>query len=252
MPRARLHPDYVDPREVDEVGLRWNWFKSESVVLPVPEFVNMPNEDRTDFVLVPMKCHRHPNGGGWVSDQAYVAPSVRVDPAGFVAGTAFLTGETVVYNYNGAFGSSRLYGRASLGEGTGRGFFKLYGNGQMFGQVTCVGPGGEGEVFPEAPDGARAYGSIQILGGAGITDGGDKGDVFGAYKALEDPEYVDTKFPNKSQHHADFCPIRGPSPEGGFDLASGEHDIRWSDTVNSLWKHIHELNERDGFEPTSY
>lgn len=53
-------------------------------------------------------AHRHDNGGGWVADTAYVAPSVKVTRNAQVFGYA------KVYDSCEIMGSSRVYGRAKL------------------------------------------------------------------------------------------------------------------------------------------
>lgn len=243
---ARKHPDYKNPSLEDRVGSRWNWYKSESVRLPS---AGVDKLFLTKFyeidILVPKMCHRHPNGGGWVADTAYVSKNARVEPTGFVTDNAVVLGGTIVKNYAGVFGNGTVFGRAIIG--TGFGWQKVYNDGFVFGRASFSS--GEGEVFGIGREGSKAFGEVIILGGAGIIEGPDQGDVYGRYKPMEDANYIDVFYPTNPQMHSNIDPI---SRRTDLDLAVTNHDIRWNDFKHTLWADIHRLNHRDGFKPDSF
>ena len=49
-----------------------------------------------DFGDGPVAAHRHPNGGGWVADTAFVAETAYVGPDARVSDTAMVFGDAEV------------------------------------------------------------------------------------------------------------------------------------------------------------
>ena len=62
----------------------------------------------------PVAAHKHPNGGGWVADSAFVEPTAYVGPNALVYGSAEVFGDALVSGDAKVFGSARVLGEAEV------------------------------------------------------------------------------------------------------------------------------------------
>ena len=62
----------------------------------------------------PVAAHKHPNGGGWVADTAYVGITARVFDTARVSGNAVVSGNTWVSGNAQVYGNARVYGVAQV------------------------------------------------------------------------------------------------------------------------------------------
>ena len=65
-----------------------------------------------DFGFGPVPAHKHPNGGGWVADTAYVGPDARV------FGNAVVGSNARIYGYARVYGNAWVCDDARVTEGT--------------------------------------------------------------------------------------------------------------------------------------
>ena len=63
-----------------------------------------------DFGSGPVSAHRHPNGGGWVSDTARVSGDARVFDKAQVFDNARVSGNALVFGDARVSGNARIYG----------------------------------------------------------------------------------------------------------------------------------------------
>lgn len=111
--------------------------------LPPKEILDLQPEAR---------WHKHPNGGGWVSDSAYVEASASISGRAAIFGNARILDRTRVY------GSSRIGGNA-----------ECYGAPHIHGRAVI---GGNAKVYDAAKvlGDAQVYGYVEI-GGTSVVRG---------------------------------------------------------------------------------
>lgn len=131
--------------------------------------------------------HRHPNGGGWVQDTAYVAATAYVGPDAQVSDNAWVYGDARVCDNAWVYGNAQVYGDA-----------RVYGNARVYGDawVWC-----NARVF----DNAWVYGDARVCGNA---------RVWGNARVSRSPKVL-TGFPyivTITDHHvAAGCKMHPPS-----------------------------------------
>lgn len=183
------HEEYSDPSE--EEGntykdiTRWNWYDST--------VIRFPDGSKA-------QAHRHPNGGGWVADTAYVANSVIVEERGCVFDLAQVYGNVIVKNFAAIHQNSRVFGSTLVGNGNG---FHRIANGIVCGELTwntgnidihdCV-------VFGQLilNDGAELGPRLDV-----IVGGPPPCFTYGSYIAITGGGQQDSIYPNPPQLYGD-------------------------------------------------
>lgn len=186
---------YVSPPS--DIGSRWNWFRSEVVTFPHGGG---------------QMAHRHPNGGGWVADSAYVATSVYVAPFGCVYDRATVLADAYIDNCVQVYGDSIVFGGTYMSSGP----CKVYNKGIAFGNPLFVSD--RGEVFLNQKGGV--FGKL-VINKSGISD--SVGTTFGSYSTSEGSSIGD---PPKEQYHSKYNPI---TKSNNLQLTVDQHKINSDD-----------------------
>ena len=211
--KGKKHPTYISPPS--SRGSRWNWHKSEPIKFPTGER---------------LMAHRHPNGGGWVADDSYVALSVYVDPCGCVYKGATVLAGSRIGKWTAIKDEVLLFGNPNFLPG---GQHLVEEKSIIFGSPVYKN-GANTQTSGKKLSG-RVFGQVEILTDVKITD---DSDVFGSYK-VDTGSYQDIEFPNPHQGHKNYDPISKSSP---LKLQAETQTLPPLD-----WSDITAKNGRDGF-----
>lgn len=206
--QRNFDPKYIEPP--DNIGSRWNWFQSELVTFPHGGS---------------QMAHRHPNGGGWVSDTAFVSTSAYVAPFACVYDKATVLANAYLDNCTQVFGESIVFGGTYMSSGPS----KVYSKGMAFGNPMFMSD--RGEVFP-GEQGA-VFGKL-IINKSGISSA--IGTTFGSYSTSEKSDIGD---PPKPQYHSSYNPI---TQSDDLKLTVDKHHYDDDD-----YSDICQKNSRDNF-----
>ncbi len=80
----------------------------------------------------PVPAHRHPNGGGWIADSAFVDETAFVGRDARVYGNARVYGDARVYDYARIYGHARVYGDRRVYHNV-----CIFGSAQVYGDA-CI------------------------------------------------------------------------------------------------------------------
>lgn len=217
--KGKKSPRYIDPPEQK----RWNWYQSEIVIFPTGREV---------------RAHRHPNGGGWVDDDAYVSLSVYVDCCAVVEGRCVVTSGSHIGRWAIVKDNVIMFGTPNLTPGPEQKGHVVEDQSITFGSPTFRDfydrPANQ---KTESRRSGRVFGDNIIMDQAKITE---DSDVFGNYKVAEGTGYVDIEYPSPHQGHSITDPIRRRSD---LDLRVQQYDPPDWD-----WRDILRKNKRDNFE----
>jgi hypothetical protein len=111
-----------------------------------------------------------------------------------VSGTAKVFGTVIIEEDCHIYGDAIVFGSGIIGNGSDK--VSIFNNARVFGSPSITS---KADMYTPDPTDGWLFGTVNITGDVAITNGDERGSVFGNYVTDQGSEYHDTKYPNKPQ-----------------------------------------------------
>jgi hypothetical protein len=185
-------------------------------------------------------AHRHDNGGGWVADTAYAAPSVKITRNAQVYGFA------KIYDSCQITGAAQVYGRARLYDGV-----QLRQNARVFDSAVLSDTAAL-EAGASAFGAAVIYGNSRLLHRVSVNGSATLCDVYVQGPVCRGFTVINNTAQINSTRIYGFCSISGHSRV--FDSTLTHAFVNNAKLINAQinthinWQHSHALNHHAGLD----